>query len=453
METKRFIGNDMPRIYARIRSDFGPDAVIVRTRSLLRDGAEPLIEVLAAPPESEAELTLELQRSLIDGALGRVRGPERPATIGDLEDMVARRPTAPVPAPVAPLFAEPAPLPEWLEGFVGDAPVAPDPGFGGDAAEEPMFRARREDAAIEHVAPVRFEPRRFASVPDIPDEVAPANDWATRSRPSIITRHRQSQPPMQETFRRESQRASVGGELVAAGFSERAAQVVEAAMRPGVDAAHAFATVFAGREVRYPEESRTALISMQGPAGAGRTTALMRMALDCADSGRPAMLVAADGSHAGGRAQVHAYAEAIGMKVVDAFDPGEIVRAVRQVAKGTCLFVDAPAGAWQAPAIPGVSHYQYLALPAHWQPGVLAAAIEGIGLKTFAGAVLTFTDLATELSPVLSLLLESPLGMAFISSGRDIGTGIEVADALMLASGILTTGTRELANGRLVATA
>ena len=56
MEPKRFIGNDMTRLYEKVRREFGPDAVIVRTRTLLRDGADPLIEILAAPPEAEKEL-------------------------------------------------------------------------------------------------------------------------------------------------------------------------------------------------------------------------------------------------------------------------------------------------------------------------------------------------------------------------------------------------------------
>ena len=72
METKRFIGNDMTRIFARVRRELGPDAVIVQTRSLLRDGADPLIEVLAAPGGGEQSLPLELQRLMTEGALARV---------------------------------------------------------------------------------------------------------------------------------------------------------------------------------------------------------------------------------------------------------------------------------------------------------------------------------------------------------------------------------------------
>ena len=93
METKRFIGNDMARIFARVRRELGPDAVIVQTRSLLRDGADPLIEVLAAPTAGgEDALTLALQRALVQGSLEHVEAPaaSRGLTIGDLEDIATR---------------------------------------------------------------------------------------------------------------------------------------------------------------------------------------------------------------------------------------------------------------------------------------------------------------------------------------------------------------------------
>jgi flagellar biosynthesis GTPase FlhF len=70
LETKRYIGNDMTRIFVRVRRELGPDAVIVQTRSLMRDGADPLIEVLAtASTGGEDALTLALQRVLVQGSL------------------------------------------------------------------------------------------------------------------------------------------------------------------------------------------------------------------------------------------------------------------------------------------------------------------------------------------------------------------------------------------------
>jgi flagellar biosynthesis GTPase FlhF len=67
--------------------------------------------------------------------------------------------------------------------------------------------------------------------------------------------------------------------------------------------------------------------------------------------------------------------------------------------------------------------------------------------------VLTFTDLATDLSPALSLVVTACLGVAFLSSGRDVSAGIALADPAVLASGIFNTRSRESTDGRLVATA
>ena len=73
--------------------------------------------------------------------------------------------------------------------------------------------------------------------------------------------------------------------------------------------------------------------------------------------------------------------------------------------------------------------------------------------EAFSGAVLTFTDLAPDLSPALSLAIEAGLGLAFLSSGRDVGAGIVAADPRSLASGIFPVTSGETTDGRLVATA
>lgn len=432
METKRYIGNDTTRIFARVRAELGPDAVIVRTRSLLREGAEPLIEVLAAAA-AEPGLSLALQRSLIEGALDRVEFDGKPLTVGDLEDLATRETAAAEfayehPSP-APRVEQPAP--DWLEGFVAAPQSRPLPHLPAEDAMEPFF-------------------------PPLPAPAPPPVEWG--SRPRIVTRDRpsaggtQTEPfPLAECF--APVEPGVAGLLVAAGFSAEAAHRVASAASGEHDPARALESAIAAREAAYPVDGRTAIISIQGPAGAGRTTALMRMALDCADAGRAAILVAADTSHTGGPAQVHAYAEAIGIPAFDAFSPQELIHAVTRAPKGACIFVDVPPGRWAPPPIPAVDHFAYLAMPAHWKTGALNAQFAAFDMAACSGAVVTHTDLVTGLAPVLSLLLETQLGLAFLSSGRDVSTGIDVADPLTLASGVFTTSSRETTNGRLAATA
>lgn len=432
METKRYIGNDTTRIFARVRAELGPDAVIVRTRSLLREGAEPLIEVLAAVA-SEPGLPLDMQRSLIEGALDRVEYEGKPLTVGDLEDLATREDASGEFAYEHPSTAPgpEQPAPGWLEGFVAAPP------------SRPLSHLPVEDA----IEP--FLPPQSAPVP-------PPVEWG--SRPRIVTRERPPSggPPCAPFSRGERftpVEPGVAGLLVAAGFSVDAARAAAAAAPGEHDPARALEAAIASREAAYPVDGRTAIITIQGPAGSGRTTALMRMALDCADAGRIAILVAADTSHTGGPAQVHAYGEAIGIPVFDAFSPQEFVHAVTRAPRGACIFVDVPPGRWAPPPIPAVDHFAYLAMPAHWNSATLDAQLTGFDTSACAGAVVTHTDMVTGLAPVLSLVMEARLGLAFLSSGRDVSTGIEVADPLTLASGVFTTSSRETTNGRLVATA
>lgn len=449
METKRFIGNDMTRIFARVRRELGPDAVIVQTRSLLRDGADPLIEVLASPRAGEGDaLSLELQRMLTEGGLARVesRAPAAPLTVGDLEDLAARddayaRAFDDLDASSA-ITAETSP-PDWLEGFVPAAPSTARFG-GGETAFEDELDA--EDALGPFEAPVVPAPP--------PVQWSPRPRIVTRSAPVEPSPERRPAEPaaaLPRTFERAER--GVAGELLAAGLSRTAAHLVARHAAAGATAEEALRHYLATAHLVYPSDGRTAIVTIQGAEGSGRTTALMRMALDCADSGRDAILVAADSAHAGGRAQLHAYGEAIGLPVFDAFGPHDVIRAVTRAPKGACVFVDVPAGRWSPPPMPGVEHFVYLATPAHWQAEAAAAALAELDVSTCAGAVITGADLATQLTPAISLVVESQLGIAFLSSGRDIATGIMIADPFTLASGVFTTSTRETTDGRLAVTA
>lgn len=434
MEPKRYIGNDLARIYQRVRRELGPDAIIVETRSLLREGAEPLIELLALAPQADG-LPLDLQHQLVTGVLARVEHQPLARTIGDLEDLAAREDQLPEALPPRPVpFAEAhGELPEWLEGFVDDAPPAPRTSTrgAGDQSQE-------------------LPPLKFASRPVPRPPSPPAHPSGNIDSPSPLTPH-VTAGPAGDRFAPNPPAAS--GHLTAAGFSLAAALAVEPFASPGRSMQDALAEALRTLPVAYPDERQTSLISIQGPGGSGRTTALIRMALDCAESGRTAILVAADTSRIAAREQIHAYGEALGLEVLDAYSHQELVLSVSTAPKGACLFIDLPAGPWQAPALPSIKHFAYLALPTQWQAQSLALSLTQFPQSDHAGFVLTFTDLGGCLAPALSLLFERWTGVAFLSSGRDVSTGIAVADPLTLASGIFNAPLGVEADGPLVASA
>lgn len=424
METKRFIGSDLRRLYDRIRRELGPDAVVIRTRSLMREGAAPLTEILAAAPQGPAALSLESQQTVLHSLLARLEAEPRPLTVGDLEDLAARDALEEAASP--PPLAEPGPAPgldpEWLAELIPGAPALEEPRVA------PALQVPSRDS---QEAPLPFEwPAR--PVLEIPPHVRPA--------PGEHTRHRESRPAMID-------------DLISAGLSPAAARIVFETASWETGNHRAVAATLEQRRVRYPDEGQTAIITIQGPVGAGKTTALVRMALDCLDAGREALLVAADTAHVGARAQVHAYAEATGITVADAFEPREVARIVARAGRGACVFVDVPAGQWQAPKSCHAPAFNYLALPAQWEARALEAALAPFTTASFAGSVLTFSDLVTDLSPVISATIESRLGIAFLSSGRDVSTGIGIADPLTLASGMFTIRTGETTDGRIAASA
>jgi flagellar biosynthesis GTPase FlhF len=381
VESRRFIGNDLSRLYRRVRSELGDDALIVSTRSLHRDGAPSLIEVMASRGGADA-LPLELQQAALTTVLSRVAPG---LTVGDLEDLV-------------------------LRGVLGQEYV--------------------EQPAQEEFAPA-FEPTA-------PPEPTVSYDRSPPSSP-------QTPAPVRAQSTLEEQ-------LTGAGLSELAAEMVATHPAAGSNAEGALSGYLRRLLAQYPDERQTALIMVDGPRGSGRTTALLRMALDCTEAGREAVLIAADDSHSGTVDRIAGYADVMGLHSFEAFDDEAMLRVLRRQPRGACLFVDTAPG-WIAPAAAGLAQFSYLAMPAHWQSGSMKAALLDLPEGHFCGAIPTFADIVTDMSPVVSLAIESGLGLAFLSSGSDISTGIAVADPAALASGIFAKRTGETTNGRLVASA
>ena len=236
--------------------------------------------------------------------------------------------------------------------------------------------------------------------------------------------------------------------LAEIGLSDDAAARIVSESNPNADPRGALARSLV-RPVAYPADGETTIVTIQGPTSAGRTAALVRMALDCTEAGREAILVAADPTKAAGRDQIHAYASALGLQAVDATDGAVIDLVAYRANAGACLFVDVPAGPWQPDPWPQTRQIGYLLLPANWEQSALRRALRSYATENFSGFVISFVDLATSLSGVLSLVVESGLGIAFLCAGRDVSSGITPADPAALASGLMDANTGERTDGRV----
>ena len=398
----------MARLHARVRQELGEDAVILGTRTLHRDDAAPLIEMTAGLPEEPSPIALEVQHTVIETTLKRAEFAGRRVSAADFDTLanlvadeayegtVLSRDDDPIPAGPPTDWKEP----EWLEGYV----------------EKPSAQGPQQ--------------------PDAQPATAVSGPWEGHQRA-------ETEPVHAYRF---------GPELVEAGLTHAAVDAI-AEYAPDASNAHEALAATLARPVRYPREARTATISVQGPAGSGKTTALMRMALDCAESGRETILVAADGTRAAAREQVHHYAESLGLQSVDSYGSEDLEVIVSRATQGACLFVDVGPGPWKRPSALLAEHFAYRALPSHWDSDAARLTRRGFADGSFAGCIPTFTDLVSGLHPVLSQALEARLGLAFLSSNRDVSTGIALADPRTLASGVLQIGTRETSDGRVGASA
>ncbi len=400
LETKRYIGNDLNRLYARIRREIGDDAIIVRTRSLLREDAEPLVEILATRDDGSLGLPNELQHSMLETVLSRV-SPS--LTVGDLEDLVQR------------------------ENLAHGTPYAPAP--QDDQSDDDFTEAELLDQLVAEIE------RRGIQHP------APLHERLSSPEPAtIVEMAGVPQPAKRKT-------------LALAGFSQDSIAAIVAATGDESDPARAVAATVLGGKLAYPDEEQTAVISVQGVASSGRTVALLRMAQDCAAAGRPAVLVSAADVPPEVAGYFRSFCVASNIRFTHGRDLAAIGRQAKRAEAGTCFFIDCPAGVWRMPLPVGVRHYRYLAVPAVCDRDQLAALLAPFDPAAMSGIIPTFAEAAHSYAPVLDTAIALRLGVAFLSAGDNPTTGIEVADLFKLASGSLPTSTGVTADGRLTAIA
>ena len=428
METKRFIGNDLKRLYVRIRKEIGPDAIIVRTRSLLREGDEPLIEILATQDDDQLGLPPQLQRSMVESVLAHVSPSP---TVGDLEDYVARDGLHDGASNIRPMT-----FPR-LEDAEFDGEPLPEGPDGFDEAQLLDQLAAELERRVEDNPALRIPPALTSNPSALEEDAAdplpgPEFNLAFQPEPDL---------PAAPAFEPAFGPAGMRDLLRHAGLSDLAVETVLQLSPDETEAARAVAHALEQGRTHYPAETDTTVISVQGPARSGRTTALLRMALDCVEAGRPAALAWADQGSPGAGEQVASFAAQLGIPFHDGRDVASIGRFAKRAKRGTCVFADVAAGPWRMPLPVGVRHFRYLAAPADWEPETLLRELDGFDPRAFSGLIPTFADQARDPAGLIDYALTSGLGLAFFSAGGDPSTGITVADPFMLASGAFTTAT------------
>lgn len=189
------------------------------------------------------------------------------------------------------------------------------------------------------------------------------------------------------------------------------------------------------------------VVALVGPTGVGKTTTIAKLAATLKlRHGRKVGLVTADTYRIAAIDQLRVYANIIGISIKIAMTPGEIRGCVNECEGCDLVLVDTAGRSHNDTArLKELSDFltaanattRLMVLSASSAETVMKRAMEKFGIMDPTGLVLTKLDEAVTLGPVLNLLNDSKVPVAYVTTGQEVPDQIEVANADRLARAVL----------------
>jgi flagellar biosynthesis protein FlhF len=457
MKIKRYAAPTMRAALAQVRSEQGPDAVILSSRR-----GEEGIEVIAAVDYDEA-LFVDATRQRVPDPLA---APVPPPVVAEPAVRTAPVPRAEPPRPAAPLRAAPPPAeppprpasPPRVEPALRPAPLA---------RTQAAFASRQAQRAQEQSAPVREAPppRPAPMTRAVPARaMPPARATAPRSagiRPDVPVD--EGYLAMQREFKDLRRLLETG--LAGMTWSDKRlreplrAQILEdlSAMDIAPDVAAALAAL-APRRTSLDNPSKISLAmlikhlpvvddlaamyggvtAVVGPTGAGKTTTIAKLAAQwCLKHGSEDLaLVSTDGYRIGARDQLMTFARILGAPMHSANNARELTRVMERLQSKKMIFIDtAGMGPRDARLNEQLAALQIgaararvlLALPAQGEAHALDEIVKAFARLSPAACVLTKVDEAASLGAALSTALRHRLKIAYVCDGQRVPEDLHAA--------------------------
>jgi flagellar biosynthesis protein FlhF len=444
MKIKRYMAASMRAALALVRSEQGPDAVILSSRRV-----EEGIEVIAAVDYDEA--------LFVDATLKK-----KPA----LPDLPA---SAPEPAPV--VAAKPAAVKPPRAALVGmAAPMA-------QAA--PAVRSHEAPAAAQAAPVVRVAAARAAPAPAPAPAPVPLRTSQRQSKaPQPMLRPspqaaQQSTPPTRAfdagylAMQRELKdlREMLQGELAHMGWNDKRlrhplqARVLE--QLTALDIAPDIAAALAAKAPQHAAVKNPAhipltllvkylrtvdkssalnsgVIAIVGPTGAGKTTTIAKLAArwTMQYGSKDLALVSTDGYRIGAREQLATYARILGAPMHSANNGKELSRVLERLRGKKMVLIDtAGMGPRDVRLSEHLSELQLgaagarvlLALPAQGEANAQEEIVKSFARVAPSACVLTKLDEAASLGAVLSTALRHKLPIAYLCNGQRVPEDVHSA--------------------------
>ncbi|KSG42184.1 flagellar biosynthesis protein FlhF [Pseudomonas aeruginosa] len=396
MQVKRFFAADMRQAMKLVRDELGPDAAILGNRRVA--GGIELTAALdyqapPAPSKPNPALEVELRKTQARIAEARAELTARPA-----ENQRKDRQ----------LFAEEKPArPSLAESMAAQA----KPQAGGQTLEA-----------------MRFELNGLRELIEV-------------QLGSIAWGQLQHQRPQQANLWRRLQRMGLPAEL-SKPLLERVAAVGDTRQAWRMLLAHL------SRAVQTPEQDPLdagGVLALVGPAGAGKTTTLAKMAARYVlkYGAQSLALVSMDSYRIGAQEQIKTLGRILNVPVT-LVDPGQsLIQALAPLARKRMVLIDTaglpasdPALRMQLEALasPSLNVKNYLVMATTSQSQVLKSAYQTYRHCGLAGCILTKLDEAGSLGESMALAIAQRLPVAYLADGPWIPDDLQVARSHQLVS-------------------
>ena len=414
MKIKRYVADDMAQACELIKSDLGPEALILSTQRVRGSGfglrRRPQIEIVAGLADGEEEATGATAGSppLAESLLAHQR------VLGAAEDAATAQISAAGAARAAGA-AEPR--------AAASPPIASPSAAAARGERDTLLRLERHLLELREAVDRLGRPKASALLLNLSE---PLRALYQRLREqelpeelitAVLGELRQTLKP--DEFNDE--------QAIEAGAAERiAARVPEA------------------RELQVAP-GRTGVVFFVGPTGSGKTTSMVKLAARLGRDNRSVLLVTTDVGRAGAVQQLGAYADALALPTEIAYGPGDLRALIAGASNYDVVLVDtagsSPENAVRLAEIRSMlatvrRKDVYLTLNATAKLSDLRRACERFELTPITGIVLTRLDETLTVGPLLALLAGSRAPLAFLGNGQDILSDLrgpeirELADAV-----------------------
>ena len=329
--------------------------------------------------------------------------------------------------PAVEALAEPAPPPKPAPAPQPEAPVSQTP------------------AMAAPVAPVHQEPKSMMAMPMF-DMTPPARDtvWLEQIMDEMRTMHENLRTQMQELnwsdmSRREPVKAWLTRELLSVGFSTGLAKNMATRLPAEIVAreqATGWAKAMLARNLHTVDNESSLLdqggiFALMGPTGAGKTTTTAKLAARFVvrHGAEKLALLTTDGYRIGGHEQLRIYGKILGVAVHSVRDAADLKLALAELRGKQTVLIDTVGMSQRDQAVAeqiamlnqaGKPIKRLLMLNATSHGDTLNEVVQAYQGQGMSGCIISKTDEAASLGPVLDCAIRNKLLVHYVATGQRV---------------------------------